>query len=128
PVAGIRVLAQNLAAELALVPGDAAAWRPLLAQLSRSTDRLSRLIGQLLSLARSETALSMEGEQQTLDIVPLLRESAEPLVLQALAQGRNIALDAPDVPVPARAHVLWLGEVVNNLLDNALRYGGPNVS
>ncbi|HEV8691491.1 MAG TPA: sensor histidine kinase [Ideonella sp.] len=128
PVAGIRVLAQNLAAELALVPGGDAAWRPLLAQLSRSTDRLSRLIGQLLSLARSETALSMEGEQQTLDIVPLLRESAEPLVLQALAQGRNIALDAPDSPVPARAHVLWLGEVVNNLLDNALRYGGPNVS
>ena len=128
PVAGIRVLAQNLAEELAAAPGDEKAWRPLLAQLTRSTDRLSRLIGQLLSLARSETALSMEGEQQTLDIVPLLRESAEPLVLQALKQGRGIALDAPEMPVPARAHPLWLGEVVNNLLDNALRYGGPNVS
>jgi two-component system sensor histidine kinase TctE len=128
PVAGIRVLAQNLSAELATAPKDEAAWRPLLAQLERSTDRLSRLIGQLLSLARSETSLSMDGEHQTLDIVPLLRESAEPLVLQALHQGRSIVLEAPDAPVPARGHPIWLGEVVNNLLDNALRYGGPKVT
>ncbi|WP_374569217.1 sensor histidine kinase [Ideonella sp.] len=132
PVAGIRVLAQSLAQELSAPPGDAPAgepaWRPLLAQLERSTDRLSRLIGQLLSLARSETALSVDGEHQTMDVVPLLRESAEPLVLQALRQGRSIVLEAPDEPVPARAHPLWLGEVVNNLLDNALRYGGPKVT
>jgi len=132
PVAGIRVLAQNLAQELSVqssgLPADEAAWRPLLAQLERSTDRLSRLIGQLLSLARSETALSVDGEHQTMDVVPLLRESAEPLVLQALRQGRSIGLEAPDEPVPARAHPLWLGEVVNNLLDNALRYGGPKVT
>ena len=82
----------------------------------------------MLSLARSETALSVDGEHQTMDVVPLLRESAEPLVLQALRQGRSIGLEAPDEPVPARAHPLWLGEVVNNLLDNALRYGGPKVT
>jgi two-component system sensor histidine kinase TctE len=128
PVAGIRVLAQNLAEELTASPGDEASWRPMLAQLERSTDRLSRLIGQLLSLARSETALSMDGEHQTMDIVPLLREAAEPVVLQALRQGRNIVMEAPAAPVPARAHPLWLGEVVNNLLDNALRYGGPRVT
>lgn len=128
PVAGIRVLAQNLAEELASAPGDEATWRPMLSQLERSTDRLSRLIGQLLSLARSETALSMDGEHQTLDLVPLLRESAEPVVLQALRLGRTIALEAPADPVLARAHPIWLGEVVNNLLDNALRYGGPKVT
>lgn len=128
PVAGIRVLAQNLEQELALAAGDDAAWRPLLTQLGRSTERLSRLIGQLLSLARSETALAMDGEHQTMDIVPLLREAAEPLVLQGLRDGRSMELDAPDTPVPARAHPLWLGEVVNNLLDNALRYGGPRVT
>jgi two-component system sensor histidine kinase TctE len=127
PVAGIRVLAQNLAEELATHPQEEAAWRPLVAQLERSTDRMSRLIGQLLSLARSETALSIDAEHETLDIVPLLRESAEPLVLRALREGRSLVLEAPDAAVPARAHPLWLGEVVNNLLDNALRYGGPHV-
>jgi two-component system sensor histidine kinase TctE len=131
PVAGIRVLAQELEQELRGLqptPGaEAGGWRPLLEQLARSSDRLSRLIGQLLSLARSETALSMNAEQAPMDIVPLVRESAEPVVLQGLKEGRTISLDAPSAPVVARAHPLWLGEVLTNLLDNARRYGGDHV-
>jgi two-component system sensor histidine kinase TctE len=33
----------------------------------------------------------------------------------------------PRQPVVARAHPIWLGEVVNNLLDNAQRYGGQRI-
>ncbi|MCE2907745.1 MAG: sensor histidine kinase [Burkholderiaceae bacterium] len=125
PVAGIRVLAQELERELqraGVEPG-----RALLAELQSSTQRLSRLIGQLLSLASSETSLTLQGEQATMDIVPLVREAAEPQVLEALRQGRQIELDAPGQPVPARAHPIWLGEVVANLLDNARRYGGMQI-
>ena len=57
----------------------------------------------------------------------MLREATEPLVLQALRQGLSIELDAPDAPVVARAHPIWLGKVVNNLLDNAQRCGGPHI-
>ena len=126
PVAGIRVLAQELARELADVPAGATV-HPLLAQLSSTSDHLARLISQLLSLARSESALSTHHEHRTQDIVPLLREATEPMVLQGLRRGCSIALDAPAQPVLACAHPLWLGEVVNNLLDNAQRYGGPNI-
>lgn len=125
PVAGIRVLAQELERELqraGVEPG-----RALLAELQNSTQRLSRLIGQLLSLASSETSLTLQGEQATMDIVPLVREAAEPQVLEALRQGRQIELDAPGQRVPARAHPIWLGEVVANLLDNARRYGGGQI-
>lgn len=126
PVAGIRVLAQELERELAArTPGEG--WRPLLAELRGTSERLSRLISQLLSLARSETALTMNAEHHPQDIVPLLREATEPLVLQGLRAGRSIELDAPEAPVVARAHPIWLGEVVNNLLDNAQRYGGPHI-
>lgn len=127
PVAGIRVLAQELDRELGSAGPGAQAWRPLLGELHTSTARLSRLIGQLLSLAGSETALTMDAEHVPQDLVPLLREATEPLVLQALRQGLSIELDAPDAPVVARAHPIWLGEVVNNLLDNAQRYGGPHI-
>lgn len=128
PVAGIRVLAQELERELlTLDAGGAEPWRPLLQQLLRSSERLSRLIGQLLSLARSETALSVNAEQAPMDVVPLVREAAEPFVLRSLKEGRSIVLDAPDGAVVARAHGLWLGEVLANLLDNAFRYGGPHV-
>lgn len=132
PVAGIRILAQTLAQELeAFGPTskeDAELpWRTLLAQLGRSSDRLSRLIGQLLSLARSETALSVDAEHERLDVVALVREAAEPFALQAMRRGRALCLDAPAVEVMANAHPIWLGEVLNNLLDNAIRYGGPNI-
>jgi two-component system sensor histidine kinase TctE len=127
PVAGIRVLAQELERELAATGTPSERWRPLLGELRGSSERLTRLIGQLLSLARSETALTMNAEHQPQDIVPLLREATEPLVLQTLREGRSVELEAPAEPVVARAHPIWLGEVVNNLLDNARRYGGPHI-
>jgi two-component system sensor histidine kinase TctE len=127
PVAGIRVLAQELQRSLRSAPAPVSGWQPLLGELDLSTERLTRLIGQLLSLAGSETALTMDAEHRAQDIVPLLREATEPLVLQGLRQGHIIELDAPDAPVVARAHPIWLGEVVNNLLDNAQRYGGRRI-
>ena len=126
PVAGIRVLAQELERELSAATPEGR-WQPLLSELRGSSERLTRLIGQLLSLARSETALTMNAEHQPQDIVPLLRDATEPLVLQTLREGRSVELEAPAEPVVARAHPIWLGEVVNNLLDNARRYGGPHI-
>ncbi|MCV4600874.1 ATP-binding protein, partial [Escherichia coli] len=61
------------------------------------------------------------------DVLPIIRESAEPLVLQATREGKQVELDAPAGPCWARAHPVWLGEVVSNLLDNALRHGGPHI-
>ena len=129
PVAGIRVLVQDLQQELAqIAPADTGRpWEPVLAQLLGSSDRMSRLISQLLSLARSETALSVDAEYQSQELVPLLREATEPLVLRGLREGRSVVLDEPAGPVAARVHPLWLGEVVVNLLDNALRYGGTHI-
>ena len=49
------------------------------------------------------------------------------MVLQGLRAGRQIELEAPASPVVARAHPIWLGEVINNLLDNAQRYGGERI-
>jgi two-component system sensor histidine kinase TctE len=126
PVAGIRVLARELERELS-TSQSAPGASPLLGELQRSTERLTRLIAQLLSLARSESELSLAAGMAPLDVVTLVREATEGLVLQALRQGRQIALEAPETPVPARAHPVWLGEVVGNLLDNALRYGGPEI-
>lgn len=129
PVAGMRVLLQDLQHELqAVAPGEQDRWQPVMAQLLGSSDRMARLIGQLLSLARSETSLAVDPEHHTQDIVPVLRDATEPLVLRALKSGRAITLEAPDQPVPARIHPLWFGEVLVNLLDNALRYGGSRIT
>ncbi|MCE2917415.1 MAG: sensor histidine kinase [Rubrivivax sp.] len=127
PVAGIRVLASEIERELGRPGNSGAAASTLLSELQRSTERLTRLIAQLLSLARSESELTLEAEQAVHDLTLLVRESTESLVLQALRSGRVVALEAPAEPVLARVHPVWLGEVIGNLLDNALRYGGPEI-
>ncbi|MFY7866765.1 sensor histidine kinase [Roseateles sp.] len=145
PVAGLRVLTQELEAELeqwhraeqSLSSGpesagrtaavDAPAWQPLMSALLRSSDSLARLIGQLLSLVRSQGAQLASANQPPVDIRPVLREAAEPMALRAARMGRSLLLDMPEHPVLVRADPLWLGEALSNVLDNALRYGGPNI-
>jgi two-component system sensor histidine kinase TctE len=77
---------------------------------------------------RSESALRnlASGELQPIDVLPVIREAAEPLLLRADSEGKQVSLEAPD-QAWARAHPVWLGEVVSNLLDNALRYGGRSI-
>lgn len=126
PVAGVRVLAQELQQELKDSGGEVTPG--LLRELVASSERMGRLVSQLLNLARSEAALRGAGaELPPVDIVPIVREAAEPLALRASRLGRHVALHAPMQPCLARAHPVWLGEAVANLLDNALRHGGPEV-
>lgn len=129
PVAGLRVLTQELELELRALDDGASAkpWTPLVTALLSSSERLGRLIGQLLSLVRSQGALSFDGGQASMDIRTILREAAEPLALRAARAGRGLELDMPEQPVLAHAHPMWLGEALSNVLDNALRYGGPRI-
>ncbi|MCW7537771.1 sensor histidine kinase [Aquabacterium sp. A7-Y] len=129
PVAGIRVLSQELQHDLGGNAGTDPGTLAMLQALVGSTERMSRLIGQLLNLARSDAALRnlASGELQPIDVLPVIRDAAEPLLLRASREGKLVSLDAPDGPCWARAHPVWLAEVVSNLLDNALRYGGTTV-
>ena len=129
PVAGIRVLSQELQQELVSVgtARDEVAVQALLQALVDSTGRMGRLIEQLLNLARSKAALGPGVVGERIDVLPVIREAAEPLVLRAAGAGRHLSLDAPDLPCLARAHPVWLAEVVSNLLDNAVRHGGPAI-
>lgn len=123
PVAGLRVLIQELAQEL---PPDGHS-APLVQALSSSGERLSRLIGQLLSLVRTQGALGVETEVEAIDVAALLRHAAEPAAVRAARAGRELELQASEPGLCVRAHAFWLGEALSNVLDNALRYGGPHI-
>lgn len=129
PVAGLRVLTQELEFELNQNKGaEPGGWQPLLVALLQSSDRLTRLIGQLLSLVRSQGAhQALDGKQRRQDLRAVLREAAEPFAIRAARQGRSLLLEMPETPVLARADALWLGEALANVLDNALRYGGDQL-
>lgn len=92
-------------------------------RLQAAVTRSSHLTQQLLDLARADgEALHSQGAQQA-DLMNLVRDAMALLAEQAAAQGTELELDGPD-QAPLQGDPRALRSIVDNLLDNALRYGG----
>ena len=115
PLAGLRTQAE-LAMRDAL-PGDT---QSSLQQIVAGTIRATRLVNQLLLMANAENPGHV-GMSQT-DLVHLAKEQTLRWVDQALASGIDLGFDGPDTPILVHGQPVLLGEVLNNLIDNALRY------
>ena len=112
PIAGLRAVLENVVD--GVVPPSEETMRTAL----RQTERLGRLVDELLDLARLEggaTSLNMEA----IEVDGFLRD----VVAQGPAPHARIDVDPPDLRAtadPARLH-----QVIANLLDNAVRHGPP---
>lgn len=119
PIAAVGLQLENLRGDLA---GGASAQR--FAQLEAGVQRAQRLVDQLLRLSRQQSA-PVEAGPQPVDVHAVLRESINTLI--ALADQRRIDLGLVDAAEP-RAPVLLtcqssdLRSVLDNLIENALRY------
>jgi len=60
---------------------------------------------------------------ETVDLAALARRVVADMAPLAIAQGRVLALDAPDRPVTVRGNSAALADALGNLIDNALRFG-----
>ncbi|MDD4881665.1 MAG: sensor histidine kinase N-terminal domain-containing protein [Gallionellaceae bacterium] len=96
----------------------------ILEQAIASLDRTERLANQLLLLARAETGSEMPSRFIELDLKEIVFEAGAMWVPKALQQGADLGLEVPDDDVPVHGDPLLLTEIVNNLIDNALRYAG----
>lgn len=96
------------------------AQRPLSAAIARA----SHLVHQLLVLARLEMAHSAPAPTTT-DVVQWAREEIASFVSAAMARNMEISLEAPEcLTVSLDFHALQ--SVLQNLVDNAIRYGYEN--
>lgn len=95
--------------------------------VERETDRLIRLVNDLLLLSRADSeALNLRREP--LDLAELARATVERLTPQAEAQGLTLRVAAnPNAP-PAWADPDRVQQVLVNLLDNAIKYSRPGGS
>ena len=93
-----------------------------LRRLEDSITRASHLAHQLLRLANADAVA--RAERVPVDLMDLLRDAMATLAERAHRQRTELSLDGPD-SASLRADPHALRSIVDNLLDNALRYGGP---
>jgi two-component system phosphate regulon sensor histidine kinase PhoR len=90
--------------------------------MRQQAGRMSNLIDDLLSLSRIEMRQHMRPTG-AVDLVQLLREVSEGLESQAADAGVTIAIESVDAAlVTGDRNELY--EVFENILDNAIKYGG----
>lgn len=117
PVAGMKAQI-----ELALRETDRARLQHSIGQLYHSADRLSRLVSQLLSLARNEPGAVESVALHTLDLNALALEVTMEWVPEALRRNVDLGFEGADGEVVIDGDTHRLRELINNLIDNAVRY------
>jgi signal transduction histidine kinase len=120
PLSVIRMFAETL--ELDRVP-DAATRREYYRVMTQESERLSRLIENVLDFSRIEGGRRVYARQPTA-LEPLIRETLEaftyPLTQQGFKVDVDVAADLPEVAMDGEA----IGQALGNLIDNAIKYAG----
>ena len=108
----------NAVAVLDKMTGDETT-RHLLAIVSRQTGHLARLVDDLLDVGRVTTG-KIELHMQPVELRALIERCLDALVQASRTQRHTVTLQGVDLYVDA--DVTRLEQIVNNLLDNALKY------
>jgi two-component system sensor histidine kinase TctE len=112
--------------ELALRDDDPARLRASIQVLQRGLERLSRLVSQLLSLARNEPEASASVRLERLDLNAVTLDVASRWVPEALERRIDLGFEGAGAPVMIEGDAGRLCELFDNLLDNAIRYSREN--
>lgn len=96
---------------------------PLLVSMQRETDRLIRLVNELLVLTRADAG-SLQLKIQSLDLIALANERCKFLSPFATREGVKLKISTSGLDVELRilADADRMAQVIDNLLDNAIRH------
>ena len=116
PLAGLR-----MQIEYALRQEKPEEWRRALTTLMPLTERTVHLAHQLLTLARTEANSVRGGTRSTTDLAAIVQDAAAPCMPKAIEREIDLGLELR--PTLIVGDPFLLGELVTNLIDNAVTYG-----
>jgi len=117
PLAGMR-----MQSELALRQVDPDEIHRSLEQLAKSSESATRLVNQLLALARAENQPHAGLAFEELKLGALARAVVQDWVQASFTHDIDLGYEPHDEPVIIAGNAMMLRELLSNLIDNALRY------
>jgi two-component system sensor histidine kinase TctE len=117
PLAGMR-----MQSELAMRQSSREEIQRSLEQLSKSSESATRLVNQLLALARAENDSPQTASLQRTDLRTLVRDAVQDWFQSALERQIDLGFEEDETTLVVQGNATMLREMLNNLIDNALRY------
>ena len=118
PLTSIRALAELMVDDADM---PAAQRQQFLGIVVAETERLSRLVNQVLDLAKIEAGHA-EWHSADVDLVALARQAAHTVQELLRERGAELVLELPEAVPPLRADPDRLTQVLLNLLSNAAKF------
>jgi heavy metal sensor kinase len=100
--------------------GDREHYREVIGSMLEETERLSRLVENLLTISRADSG-QIRLKQSTVALMPLVQGASSLLDVLAEEKGQTLSIDG-DHSIHVEADGVILRQVVINLLDNAIKY------
>lgn len=95
-----------------------------LATMEDETDRLIRLVNDLLLLSRADSE-ALDLQPRAFDLTRLVQATVDRLLPQADEKGLTLQVETDASAVVVRADADRIEQVLVNLLDNAIKYSRP---
>lgn len=122
PIAAIQASASSL--EQPDIEWDSADRHELLTTITTSSDRLARLVDNLLALSRLEAGVAL-SERTWYPINDVVATVLDQLERVGILSGRAITVEIAEDPLEAPMDHAGIERVVMNLVENALKYSPP---
>jgi signal transduction histidine kinase len=100
----------------------------LLSHVTRTCSDLVALVSRLLDAHAAEEGAQQPLELATYDVRELVRQAGERIRPRADKRSIAIVLDLPEEPVELTVNAPALGQVLDNLLSNAVRFSPSDTS
>jgi len=97
-----------------------------LTMLKENNERMKTLVKNILTVAKIEAGV-LEIKKEKVDLKEIVKERLKDYQLFSQSLNINIEAEIPEKEIKVEADPFWLKEVINNLLDNALKFSRGKV-